>query len=548
MKELLMKRKKKFTMYVIASFLPVIDRLMQTAIFALIFAAIEKQDMSYFFKIIMLSGVAVLMGAVLHIISRLMRIGFMRDVLLDIRKEAFEKVINISYKNFSKQSKEVYMSHLSNDINTFENNFFLNLLNVIYMSGQFVVAFIILVCIDIKLGIAMVVVSAILALLASFFAKKTEELQLKVSKQNESFTVGISNVFNGLEILKLNNIESRFLDKSLESINKVEKRKMVLNIYTEQQRSGMMFMSYIIMISIMIYLMTGVTAGASLAAQMFTFQLANNMIFPLVEIFPRFNVVKSSISIYEKITKQEDKEESNIKEKNAFVFNKAIEVENLKFGYGQQEVLKDASFAIEKGKKYLIKGVSGSGKSTLMKLLAMTYDEYQGKISGDGMNYREIEEKSFNERVSFVYQDVFLFEDSIRNNISLYKELPEGTVEQAVRIAGLDDFIEEQENGLDTILMENGKNLSGGQRQRISIARAIAKGAEILFVDEGTSALNEKLGAQIESELLNLGCTVVAISHRYYEGITEQYDYVLEIKHGVVSSYSGQEYFEGVAV
>ena len=94
------------------------------------------------------------------------------------------------------------------------------------------------------------------------------------------------------------------------------------------------------------------------------------------------------------------------------------------------------------------------------------------------------------------------------------------------------------------MLLENGKNLSGGQRQRISIARAIAKQAKILFVDEGTSALNEEIGRQIENAFLNLDATVIAISHRYYQGITEQYDEVLEIKNGSVVTYSAQEYFE----
>jgi len=110
--------------------------------------------------------------------------------------------------------------------------------------------------------------------------------------------------------------------------------------------------------------------------------------------------------------------------------------------------------------------------------------------------------------------------------------------------AGLMDLIEEKENGLNEMLLENGKNLSGGQRQRISIARALVKDVDLLFIDEATSSLNEELGRLIENTILSLDSTVVAISHRYYEGITEKYDYVLEIKDGLVNKYTSQDYFE----
>ncbi|HEX3021495.1 MAG TPA: ABC transporter ATP-binding protein, partial [Lachnospiraceae bacterium] len=229
-----------------------------------------------------------------------------------------------------------------------------------------------------------------------------------------------------------------------------------------------------------------------------------------------------------------------------FNFQSEISVSEVNFFYDKKQILNNASFQIEKGKKYLIKGASGAGKSTLMNLLAMASDDYQGEISVDGVNFKDISEKSFHDKVAFIFQDVFLFEDTIKNNITLYNDIPLEQIQYATKVCGLDSIIQDKKNGIEERLTENGKNLSGGQRQRISIARAIAKNAEILFVDEGTSSLNEELGREIEQVFLDLDNTVIAISHRFYEGVTEQYDYVLEIKNGLVNQYPAREYFDEV--
>lgn len=174
----------------------------------------------------------------------------------------------------------------------------------------------------------------------------------------------------------------------------------------------------------------------------------------------------------------------------------------------------------------------------------MTYDNFDGQILVDGVDIKTINEKSISNNIAFIYQDVFLFEDTIKNNISLYKEVDDELIIEVSRKAGLSEFLEKQPQGLDTLILENGKNLSGGERQRISIARAIMKNAQILFIDEATSALDEKLGREIELSFLNLDSTVVAISHRYYQGISEKYDYVLEIKNQKIETYEASKYFQ----
>lgn len=548
MKDLLLKRKGKFIMYVIACFLPVIDTLLRNISIALLIGSVEAKDINYFFKVLALSLLFIIIGTLLYVISRFMRISYMRDTILDVRMNAFDRILKYSYKNFSKKSKDVYISNLINDINVFEQNFFLRLINTIYQGGVYVISLIILFFIDFKFALGIFAISILMFLISKSFEGKTIRLQEEVSTNNEKFTTNISNTFNGLEILKLNSIEDKFLYNTLKAIDKVEKKKLYYTVFTDSQRSFTNILGYGVFIGIIVYCINLVIQGASFTRLTLMIQLSNGCIWPIVQILPWFNELKASAKIYDKITKDDEEKDSEIIKEKKFKFDSKLEVNNLKFSYDNKEIFKGASFVIEKGKKYLIKGVSGAGKSTLINILSMVNDDYEGTITLDGINYREINEKSFNDNISFVYQDVFLFEDTIYNNIALYKDMKEETVLKAAIDAGLEDFLNERPLGLQEKLMENGKNLSGGQRQRISIARALAKGADILFVDEATSSLNEELGRAIENTLLSLDNTVIAISHRYYEGISEKYDYVLEVKDGLVHQYSSKDYFNKLEV
>lgn len=546
MRELLLKRKAKFIQYLIATFMFVIDHFAQMGLIALILGAIDNGSKEYFSFVIVVTILYVLYSPVNFIISRLLRIRYMRDTILDVRRMAFDKIINMPFKQYTQKSKEVYISNLINDVNTFENDFFISLLNFLINVVMYILSMLVLLILDYKIAVGMFTYSLLLFVLARRFTKKATKLEQDISSSNETFTTTMSNTFNGIEILKLNNIEDKFLKKSISSINRLEKKKFEANVFTQMQRQIINILGMIAMAFVLIYLAYRLQGNIGLAVAGLIFQLSSSGSRYLIEAFPLLNRIKASVSIYEKIAKPEERTVKLTGGTQEFKFDKLIEVSNVSFSYENKPVIKNASFTIEKGKKYLIKGVSGAGKSTLMNLLAMTYDDYDGKITVDGVDYRDISEKSFYEKVAFIYQDVFLFEDTIKNNITLYRDVAQEQIDYAVKVCGLDAVINEKKGGLEERLSENGKNLSGGQRQRISIARAIVKNAQILFVDEGTSSLNAELGREIEKVFLQLDNTVVAISHRYYEGVTENYDYVLEVKNGLVNTYPARDYFNEV--
>lgn len=547
MKALLLKRKWAFMVYILASCLFIISDLLYMSLASMIFDALEKGSLTLFINRIVLGILILGTMSALYFTSRFLRIGYMRNVLLDIRMEAFKTILKMSPRQFGKISKENYVSRLTNDINLIEENFFRSLLNFISGLGLYVLGLIILLVMDRTLAVGIFIISLIVYFVCKLFLKRTEQLQEEVSTENEKFTLNMSNTFNGLEIIKLGNIEDKFLDKNKQEVSRVEHRKFVFNNFSEVQQNVLLFASYLVMVGVVWHLGLCIAEGMALGSAVFLFQLSNQVVFRTMDTFPLLNVIRSSSKIYDKLTQIEEQVE--LEGQQPFHFNQSMMLMNVSFGYEQDKpLLKNISLRIEKGKKYLIKGASGSGKSTLLKMLEMIYDDYEGTIQVDGVDYKSISSKDFNDKVAVIDQDVFLFEDTIENNISLYKPLNDEIMEKAITGAGLEDFIGEKEEGLQTAILENGKNLSGGQRQRIAIARAIAKEAELLFVDEGTASLNEKLGREIEKVFLSLPQTVIAISHRYYEGVSERYDYVLELQGGHVKVHEAKTYFEGVGV
>jgi len=546
MKELLLRDKKGFTRYLVGCVILISEFILTNYSISRIAGVVQNYSQSDLFKYLFLAFLAFVYSGGVFIISRLLRIGFMRDTTLLIREEAFKTIMNKSTRSFNRKLKTEYISNLVNDINTFESRFFYALLNLIFGFLIYASCLVILFFLDFKLAIFMFIVSLVIFLINRAFQKKTMRMEMEVQRRNEKFTVNVSNTFSGLEILKLNRLEDRFLHNTMKETDKLERKKAGFFIFTFWQSKFSQFLGYIVSLLIIYYVISTMGESYNLTRIMFTVSMANSTIWPITEIMPLLNVLKSNANIIEGIMKKDD-ETNGAEETKEYAFKDRIEIRDLSFSYDQRLVLNKANLTLEKGKKYLLRGASGSGKSTLINLLSKVFDDYEGEILVDGVDLKEIKEDSFNGNASFIYQDVFLFEDTIRNNIELYKKYPEETLDGAIVGSGLRTLLAKKEEGIDEYIEENGKNISGGERQRISIARAIIRKPQILFADEVTSSLDEELGRHVEETILNLDTTVVAISHRFYTGISEKYDFVIELINGTISLRTMENYLkEGI--
>ena len=211
-----------------------------------------------------------------------------------------------------------------------------------------------------------------------------------------------------------------------------------------------------------------------------------------------------------------------------------ITIDHLTYGYHESApVLNDVSVRFEAGKSYAIVGTSGSGKSPLVNLLMGSSNDYQGSIRFDQRELRSIATESLYGLVSVVQQNVFIFDDTIHNNITMFRHFDEKLVQQATEKAGLTPLLAER--GEDYICGEGGSGLSGGERQRISIARCLLRLTPVLLIDEATAALDAATAYSVSAAILAIeGLTRIVVTHRLEEPLLRKYDEILVLKNGEI--------------
>lgn len=249
-------------------------------------------------------------------------------------------------------------------------------------------------------------------------------------------------------------------------------------------------------------------------------EYTRNCTWPLDMIAELANDVSSAVASFKKIKKISDEKPELVECSQPVHLDKItgdVEFKNVSFGIGDVEILKNISFSIPQGKTLGVMGATGSGKSTLINMLQRFYDPKEGSVTIDGTDIKQMELEQVRGTSAVVLQDVFLFSDTIEENIKMGKrdDMGLGEVKHAAKMAQASEFIEKMDEDYNTVIGERGVGLSGGQRQRISIARALSKKAPLLVFDDSTSALDMETEREIQKELNQItDASKIIIAHR----------------------------------
>jgi len=525
--DLLKQNRKQFIFYMVGAFLTTLNGLFSTFALSNAFGIIEEADWNGIRTRILLVVIFAFTPIVVQMLSRFLRIGFMRDILIQVRTLAYQKIMSHTYESYRKTPKEHYMSMLVSDINLFEKDFFLSLLNIIFSFGSFFLGTIVLLTISPLIAGATILVTILLYGITSFFKPIARKNKAETQEANASYNTQLSNILQGLEVIKLYHVEEFFKPPFQSIITVLEQIKKKAFQIDELQSNLNHWIAASYQTVIYIYAtFLFVQDQISLTALILVFNLIGQLVWSMISGFNFINRYRTSVDIFNRITQTSP----TLHGEEKMRFNEELSVVSLTFNYEHKPVLDQLSFTIKPYQKVLVIGPSGAGKTTLVSCLAQNLSSYEGDVNVDQVELRHIQHESFLEEAGYIRQSHFLFNDSIKNNIILAQELDEAKLTQVLKDVDLYDWIQTLELKEDHVLTQDGSNISGGQRQRISIARELYHDFPMMFVDEPSASLDDMTSQKIYDTLLGLNKTLICVTHRHIEYLKPYFDQVIELE------------------
>ena len=469
---------------------------------------------------------------------------FLKKAMTQFKNYVFGRLMEKSILSFRRESESDYLSAFSNDMTTIENNYldaqFLLVRNAIEMTGALAMM---LWYNPLMTAIAMGFL-ILPTLAAALQGHRMEDAEKQVSRHNARSVALLRDCLSGFSVIKSFAAERRMaeiMDSRIEKTEAAKCRKRKITTVLEAIGSLSALSAQLgTFLTGTVLILSGVhmTPGVLVAFM----DLTATFIDPVSELPELMGNRKAAGGLIDSLSQSL---REGIRSSGAPApgqLRQGITLSHLTYGYQEgTPILRDLSFRFEAGKSYAVVGASGSGKSTLLNLL-MGSDGYAGHIRYDDRELQDIHSDSLFDMVSMIQQNVFLFNASIRDNITMFGDFPREALQQAIRLSGLDGLI--QDKGQDYLCGEDGCGLSGGEKQRISIARSLLRKSQVLLADEITAALDAATAAQVSDAILNLqGMTRIVVTHALDEGLLRRYDCILAMKAGEITEWGS---FEGL--
>lgn len=463
--------------------------------------------------------------------------SYIKNTVNYLRCDIFTKILNKDMKDFSLDNSGKYISILYNDIKIIEDSLLNNIFLVISSFISFIISLLFLFSISPSIVIFIVIFGILGFVIPNALSKKLIIEKNNYSHNLEEITSVTKDLFSGFEVIKGFNIGSKINTIFKNSSNTVESTKKKCSILESIIKGFSLSFSVTVYLGVLIlggYLMY--KGEISVGTAIIIIQLSTHIVGPVKTSISLINQIKSVSLIADKIDEILYDSCEDIEEVSLPKFENSIEIKNLDFSYtNDRKALNNINLTFEKNKKYAIVGESGCGKSTLIKLLMRYYKDYNGDILIDNKDIHKIFSNDLYKNMSMIQQNVFMFDDSIKENIKLFANYSDEEVLSICDRSGLSNLISRLPDGINSLVGENGNKLSGGEKQRIAIARSLINNTKILILDESTSALDNETAYNLESSLLSINdLTLIVVTHKLIKNILLNYDEIIVMKDGMV--------------
>lgn len=469
-----------------------------------------------------------------YIMNYVSKPRFIFTAVRNYKNCVLHKLMEKNILSFGNENTSVYISSLSNDLEVIETGYLEGQFQIISNVIRFVGAFALMLFYSPPLT-GIVVLLTIVPMVASVFTgNKLEPIERHVSEENIKFSSILKDVLNGFSVVKSFQAEReilRLLKKKNQELeqSKLSRRKVKILVGMIGMTASLFAQFGVFFAGVwMVVKDYAMTAGTVI---LFV-NLMNFIVSPIGEIWQLVASRRAAKGLIQKMAEALVEHPDFCGKLELEELESAISLEHVSFGYEENaEVLHDITLRLEKGKSYAIVGSSGCGKSTLLNLLLGGMEDYKGSIFFDTYNIKDISKDSLYHLVSMIQQDVFVFDATIRENITMYKEFSDSKIQEVLQLAKLEALIEEK--GQLYRCGENGSGLSGGEKQRISIARSLLKHSSVLLVDEATASLDRQNAHEIVSDILEIkDVTRVVVTHSLEDSLLKRYDEIITMKDG----------------
>ena len=443
-------------------------------------------------------------------------------VLKDFRNTLYKKIIELPISFYSERRKGDVMARMLGDVGEVQASFFAIFELIVREPLTILFTIVTMFYISTKLTLFVFIFIPVSGLIISRIGKTLKAQSEKAQMESGFFISIVEETLGGLKVIKSYNAEGRFKDIFNSSTTRLLK---LSNSIGNKNNLASPLSEFLGIVTIAVLLWYGghmVLVEKSLEGAAFItyMALAYNILTPAKAISRASYMVKSGLAAAERVFVVLEEENTIQSPPNAVfkeTFDESVTIKNINFRYEDENVLKDFSLTVPKGKTVALVGQSGSGKSTIANLLTRFYDVQEGTIKIDGIDIREMDLDSLRGLMGLVTQDSILFNDTIKNNILLGKQdATDDEIIAALKIANAFEFVKDLPLGIQTNIGDSGNKLSGGQKQRLSIARAVLKNPPIMILDEATSALDTESEKMVQVALENMmqNRTSIVIAHR----------------------------------
>lgn len=525
-----------YAMSLVGKLLGTVMTISMSLIFTYTVESLEYKSTDKFLMALLMAGVCTGANLSNGLVRRKFQNTYLRRALTQFKNYVFSRVLKQPFSTYASGDTAKFISAFSNDLNSIEQHYLIGELSLFVRIVDYAVTGVVMLYLHFELGLITITASLIAILISFRFGGKVVRSETAAAEKASDFVAQTKDLLSGFPVIKSFRAEKEIMA--------VFSRKNVdLESAKQSRRSANDTVSIVSNLAATLVTVVFLVAGFAFAFMGYIsvgkvigfFEMSGNMVAPIHHIGSLIANRRAANALIERIGNDLDGAKVDVSDKVCLDSTPdSITLRDLSFSYGSgRYVLDSINHTFHARKSYALVGASGSGKSTLLKVLMGFAPGYTGQVCYSDAELKTIDADQLLDHISIIQQDVFCFNSTIEENISMFRQFPREEMDAAIKNAGLAALCGQK--GKDYLCGEGGCNLSGGERQRISIARCFLRKSPIILVDEAEAALDNETANAVLQTILNMKQTMrIVVTHRLDAPIMRQYNEILVLHNGKI--------------